>query len=99
MQIKDLEELKTFVEWAQTKQITRIKLGDVEIDISPLSYIGGIGEGSLTSPEPLPEPIIAKATQDTAEEVKTPPVPPGAEQTWVDNPELEEDEKLLFWST
>lgn len=39
MTVKDLSALKEIVEWARSQKITRLKLGETEIDISPLSYI------------------------------------------------------------
>jgi hypothetical protein len=75
--LKNIEELKLFIKWAKEHSITRIKLGEVEIDISPISYINSITD----SPNFL-EP--ANLTPEEEEIVNAKPVPSGASKTWTD---------------
>lgn len=46
---KTQEELKDFITWAIEKRLARVRVGDVEVDISALAYIDSVPvDGSLS---------------------------------------------------
>ncbi len=36
---KNVQELQDFLTWAKTQQITKVEVGDVKVEFSPLAYI------------------------------------------------------------
>lgn len=91
MLVKDLEELKSFIEWAKSHKITRIKLGEVEIDVLPLSYVES----------QLPPDLVTELQPKKKEpELPKKAVPDGAGKTWVDTiqEQMDKEDPDLFFS-
>ena len=47
---KTVEELKSFIQWAQDKQIKRVKIGDIEVEVSDIFYANKIMNPTSSQP-------------------------------------------------
>lgn len=60
---KNLEEVRSLIAWAKTQKIRRLKLGELEVDISELAYVD-----DLTTNIPTVESIEPKSAAEQAKE-------------------------------
>jgi hypothetical protein len=61
----NIEEVKSFIEWAKTQKIKSLKVGDVEVEISEISYVEELGE---QTENPLQRKDILAASKETTED-------------------------------
>ena len=89
MLVNNLKELKSLVEWAKSQKITRIKLGQIELDILPLSYVDA------------PAPLNLESELNNQGIKKDIRPPSGADKTWVDSikEDLDSEDPDLYWSS
>lgn len=81
--INSIEELKEFILWAKSQKVKSIKLGDINVEMSDLAFIGDFQD--------LGTPEREKQMPDISVPPTSPRLPEGNQQS------KEEDEEL-YWS-
>lgn len=86
---KKQEELRAFIEWAISKKVARIKVGTVEVEISPLAFVD---EAAFKLPtDPLEELLATPESHISPSRTFLETVPKEEQD--------KEDEELLFHSS
>lgn len=89
MKFKDLEELKSFLLWAKSKQIEAVEVDGISVRFSQLAFVPDLNPFQAAQ-----EQVDQEAAELTAQNYKP------SSKTWVEPSEdsAAEDEDLLFWS-
>jgi hypothetical protein len=64
---KDVKELKSFIMWARSKKLSRIKVDNIEVEISNYAFAEDI-EIALSKPSQTPIKETSETKQDTEED-------------------------------